>query len=201
MSMPKDAIIPALYYLFHRVEQLFDGSPTLLVLDEAWLFLKHPVFMNQLQNWLKTLRKKNVAVVFATQEVADAAGSPIMATILSACQTKIYLPDEEALTPGMAKAYEIFGLSETETGLLARARKKQDYYYRSPRGRRLFNLNLGPIALTFAGMSSPDDHRFMDSLEEAFSLEEYAAEMLRYRGHDWAAELLGKAKDSNNLKP
>jgi len=201
MSMPKDAIIPALYYLFHRVEQLFDGSPTLLVLDEAWLFLKHPVFMNQLQNWLKTLRKKNVAVVFATQEVADAAGSPIMATILSACQTKIYLPDEEALTPGMAKAYETFGLSETEAGLLARARKKQDYYYRSPRGRRLFNLNLGPIALTFAGMSSPDDHRFMDSLEEAFSLEEYAAEMLRYRGHDWAAELLGKAKDSNNLKP
>jgi len=121
MSMPKDAIIPALYYLFHRVEQLFDGSPALLVLDEAWLFLK--------QNWLKTLRKKNVAVVFATQEVADAASSPIMATILSACHTKIYLPDEEALTPGMARAYDTFGLSGTEIALLARARKKQDYYY------------------------------------------------------------------------
>jgi hypothetical protein len=84
-------------YLFHRVEERFDGRPTLMVLDEAWLFLRHQIFMRRLQGWLKTLRKKNVYVVFATQEIADAAESPITATILSACHTKIYLPDEEAL--------------------------------------------------------------------------------------------------------
>jgi len=198
MSMPKDAIIPALYYLFHRVEQFFDGNPTLLVLDEAWLFLKHPVFMNQLQEWLKTLRKKNVAVVFATQEVADAASSPIMSTILSACQTKIYLPDEEALTPGMARAYELFGLSETEITLLARAQKKRDYYYRSSRGRRMFNLDLGPVALTFAGMSNPDGQRFMDNLEASVKDEDRAAAMLRYAGHSWAAELLDTSRNLQN---
>jgi len=41
----------------------------------------------------------------------------------------------------------------------------------------------------------------MDSLEKAFLPEEYVAEMLRYRGHDWAAEILRKAESSNNLKP
>ena len=200
MTMSPEAVIPGLFYLFHRVEQRFDGRPTLLVLDEAWLFLKHPVFMGQLQNWLKTLRKKHVSVVFATQEIADAADSPIMATILSACHTKIYLPDEEALTPAMTDSYRKFGLSDTEITLLATARKKRDYYYRSVKGRRLFTLNMGPAALAFAGLSSPDDQRFMDSIEEDLPKEAHAPALLRYRGLDWAAELLEKAQGKSSLQ-
>ncbi len=198
MALPQEALVPSLSYLFHRVEQGFDGSPTLLVLDEAWLFLKHPVFMGQLQNWLKTLRKKNVSVVFATQEAADAAESPIMATILSACHTKIFLPDEEAMTPGMKRAYQAFGLTETETALLAGAQKKRDYYYRSPYGRRMFSLNMGPVALTFAGMSSPEDQRFMDRMSVEQGAENYAELLLRYRGLDWAAELLSTARSGES---
>ena len=200
MTMSPEAVIPGLFYLFHRVEQRFDGRPTLLILDEAWLFLKHPVFMGQLQNWLKTLRKKHVSVVFATQEIADAADSPIMATILSACHTKIYLPDEEALTPAMTDSYRKFGLSDTEITLLATAQKKRDYYYRSVKGRRLFTLNMGPVALAFAGLSSPDDQRFMDSIEEDLSKKAYAPALLRYRGLDWAAELLEKAQGKSSLQ-
>ena len=97
------AIVPALFYLFRRVEQQFTGAPTLLILDEAWLFLTHPVFAQRLQSWLKTLRKKNVFVIFATQEVADASrNSALQSTILSACPTKIFLADPEAMTPAMA---------------------------------------------------------------------------------------------------
>lgn len=200
MTMSPEVLIPGLFYLFHRVEQRFGGRPTLLILDEAWLFLKHPVFMGQLQNWLKTLRKKHVSVVFATQEIADAADSPIMATILSACHTKIYLPDEEALTPAMTDSYRKFGLSDTEITLLATARKKRDYYYRSVKGRRLFTLNMGPVALAFAGLSSPDDQRFMDSIEEDLPKEAHAPALLRYRELDWAAELLEKAQGKSSLQ-
>jgi type IV secretion system protein VirB4 len=200
MTMSPEVVIPGLFYLFHRVEQRFDGRPTLLILDEAWLFLKHPVFMGQLQNWLKTLRKKNVSVVFATQEIADAAESPIMATILSACHTKLYLPDEEALTPAMTDSYRKFGLSDTEIMLLATAQKKRDYYYRSVKGRRLFTLNMGPVALAFAGLSNPDDQRFMDSIEEVLSTEGYASALLRYRGLEWAAELLEKVEEKSSLQ-
>ena len=190
MGMNQEAVIPALFYLFHAVEKRFDGRPTLLVLDEAWLFLKHPVFMHQLQSWLKTLRKKNVAVVFATQEVADAAGSPVMATILSACHTKIYLPDEEALTPAMAESYHRFGLSDAEIQLLATLQPKRDYYYRSVHGHRVFTLNMGPVALTFAGMSSPEEQQFMDELHKTVRAEEWPERMLRYRGAGWAADIV-----------
>jgi type IV secretion system protein VirB4 len=192
MALGEEAVVPALDYLFHRVEQRFDGRPTLLVLDEAWLFLKHPVFMARLQDWLKTLRKRNVYVVFATQEIADAAGSPILPTILSACPTKIYLPNEEALTPHLAAAYAGFGLTETELRIIAQAPKKRDYYYRSVRGRRLFTLDLGEVALAFAAMSSADDQRFLDGLDPTAAPGVRAAAILRHRGVTWAAELVGR---------
>jgi type IV secretion/conjugal transfer VirB4 family ATPase len=194
MALGEDAVVPALDYLFHRVEESFDGRPTLMVLDEAWIFLRHPIFMRRLQGWLKTLRKKNVYLVCATQEIADAAESPITATLLSACHTKIYLPDEEALTPAMAKAYKDFGLSETEVRILAEAQKKRDYYYRSVKGRRLFRLDLHAVGLAFAGMSSPDDQKALDRIvAEAPSPSQYAERILRHRKLDWAAELVADA--------
>jgi type IV secretion system protein VirB4 len=194
MALGQDAIVPGLDYLFHRVEERFDGRPTLMVLDEAWLFLGHPIFVRRLQAWLKTLRKKNVYVVFATQEVADAAQSPITATIVSACHTKIYLPDDEALTPSLTKAYQDFGLTETEIQILAGAQKKRDYYYRSVKGRRLFRLDLGPVGLAFAGMSSPDDQKFLDGLVARVPPADHAEHILRHRGLGWAAELVAEAR-------
>lgn len=182
MDMGEAAVIPALDYLFYRVEQKFDGRPTLLVLDESWLFLDHPVFMPRIKNWLKTLRKKIVYVVFATQEMADAINSPIMPTILSACQTKIYLPDEEAEAPAMREAYVMSGLSDTEIKILAQATKKRHYYYKSIKGRRLFELVLGPVALTFVGMSSEKDHIFLDQMVKTVEPQHYTEAMLKHRG-------------------
>ena len=69
----KGAVAPVITYLFHRLEDRFDGRPTLLILDEAWLFLDDPMFAARIREWLKTLRKKNVSVVFATQSLADIA--------------------------------------------------------------------------------------------------------------------------------
>jgi type IV secretion system protein VirB4 len=194
MALGEEVVVPALEYLFHRVEQRFDGRPTLMIIDEAWLFLGHPVFAGRLQSWLKTLRKKNVYVVFATQEVADAARRPeLMSTILSACPTKIFLPDEEALTPAMSESYARIGLSPAEIQLLARAQKKRDYYYRSVKGRRLFRLDLGPAALAFVGMASEADHAFLDELERSTPPEAFAAAMLARRGVAWAEEALSGA--------
>jgi type IV secretion/conjugal transfer VirB4 family ATPase len=191
MGMGPSVVIPALEYLFHRVEQQFDGRPTLMVVDEAWLFLGHPVFAGRLQAWLKTLRKKNVYVVFATQEVADATSKPeLMSTILSACHTKIFLPDDEALSPAMTEAYAKVGLSSAEIHILAKAQKKRDYYYRSVKGRRLFRLDLGPAALAFVGMSSEADHRFLDAMCASKAPSDFARTILEHRGVSWAVKLL-----------
>ena len=78
-------IAPTLLAIFHRLEQDFKGEPALLILDEAWLFLDNSLFAAQIKAWLKTLRKKNVSVLFATQSLADVEQSAIAATIIDSC--------------------------------------------------------------------------------------------------------------------
>lgn len=189
------AVVPAFFYLFRRVEQLFTGAPTLVILDEVWQFMKDPVFADWLQSALKTLRKKNVYLVFATQEVADALRNPVLqSTILSACATKIFLADPEATTPAMAADYARLGLTPTEISLLASLSKKRDYYSRSALGRRVFSLGLGPAQLTFAGMSSEADHRFLDRMVATRLPGDYAEAMLEHRRVDWAVKELRARK-------
>ena len=86
------AVLPVLTYLFRRLEERFDGAPTLLMLDEAWVFLDDPLFAGRIREWLKTLRKKNVSVVFATQSLADIQRSPIAPAIIESCPSRIFLP-------------------------------------------------------------------------------------------------------------
>jgi len=123
--------------------------------------------------------------------VADATSRPeLLSTILSACHTKIFLPDEEALTPAMAAAYRSIGLTDAEIDILAKAQKKRDYYYRSVKGRRLFKLDLGPVALAFVGLSSEADQRLLDHLVETRPPHQVARALLEYRAIPWAiAEL------------
>ena len=165
MNRGEGCVVPALVYLFNLVEKKFDGRLTLLVLDEAWLFLKNPVFAEKIAEWLKVLRKKNVFVVFATQDVADVERSPLKTTVIQQCLTKIYLADPSALTAGMFPVYRAFGLSDAEIGLIAGAAMKRDYFYTSPAGRRLFQLDLGPLTLALIGGA---DHALLDSLAAAY---------------------------------
>jgi type IV secretion system protein VirB4 len=161
MNRGEGCVVPALIYLFNLVEKNFDGRLALLILDEAWLFLKNETFADKIAEWLKVLRKKNVYVVFATQDVADVAASPLKTTVLQQCLTKIYLADPSAETPLMHDVYRSFGLSESEISLIAHSRMKRDYFYTSPAGRRLFQLDLGPLTLSLIG--SPD-HALLNDL-------------------------------------
>lgn len=147
-------VMPVLSYLFHRLEQRFNGRPTILVLDEAWLFLDNPAFSSKIREWLKVLRKANVMVVFATQSLADVDQSAIAPTIKEACFTKVYLPNPAALNEDVAHFYERFGLNKRQIEILAFATPKRDYYYTSPLGNRLFELELGPIALAYCGATN-----------------------------------------------
>jgi type IV secretion system protein VirB4 len=161
MNRGAACVIPALLYLFNQVEKKFDGRLTLLVLDEAWLFLKNEVFAEKIAEWFKVLRKKNVFVVFATQDVTDIEHSELQTTIVQQCLTKIYLADPSALTPAMNQVYRAFGLTDAEIAVLAGSVMKQDYFYTSPLGRRLFQLDLGELALALIGTA---DHAYLDAL-------------------------------------
>ena len=157
----KALIAPVLTYLFHRLEARFDGRPTLLILDEAWTFLDDALFAARIREWLKTLRKKNVAVVFATQSLADIERSTIAPALIESCPTRIFLPNDRALEPQARAVYERFGLNARQIEILGLAAPKRDYYAQTARGNRLFELGLGPVALALCGVvltrgSAPD---------------------------------------------
>ena len=144
-----------LLYLFHYVETKLDGRPTLLVVDEAWLALSNPLFSDKLREWLKVLRKNNCAVVMATQSLSDVVNSPIRDAVFESCPTRLLLPNPEAQSAMMKKLYqEYLRLDDAQIALIASAEKKRHYYYASPTGTRLFELNLGPASLSFLGASS-----------------------------------------------
>lgn len=151
-------VLPVLLYLFKKIERSLTGRPTLLILDECWLMLDHPVFRAMIREWLKTLRKANTAVVMATQSVEDAAKSGIMDVINTSCLTKILLPNSSIYDDQIGKFYrESLSMNDNEIELLAHAIPKQQYYYRSEKGKRIFELNLRPKTLAYVGRSSPED--------------------------------------------
>jgi len=162
----KAAVAPTLSYLFHRLEQRFTGVPSILFLDECWLFLDNPIFAAKIREWLKVLRKANVAVVFATQSLQDVENSSIASVIKESCPTKIYLPNSNALDERIAKIYQGYGLNDREIEIIAMATPKRQYYYKSITGSRLFELALGPFALAYCGSSTPEDRKMVSQIED-----------------------------------
>ncbi len=149
--------IPVLLYLFRCIEQAAQGQPSLMILDEAWVMLGNEVFKNKIREWLKTMRKANVAVILATQSLSDATGSGIMDTLSESCATKIYLANPDADQGDSLGLYTSLGLGLPEIQTIKHMTPKREYYIRSSAGSRRINLSLGKIALLFAGVSSPSD--------------------------------------------
>lgn len=189
--MHSPALLPVLLYVVHRLEQRFGTlftneitgvqgpRPTLLILDEAWLFLGNSTFASKIREWLKTLRKKNVAVVFATQSLADVAESPIATAIMESCPTRIFLPNPGAFEQNTGELYRSFGLNDRQIAILQTATPKRDYYYQSPAGNRLFQLGLGKIALALCGGGAPNVLAAVPRLLEQHGTDGFTAAYLR----------------------
>ncbi|WP_174502321.1 conjugal transfer protein TrbE [Acidiphilium sp. C61] len=179
-----------LAYLFHRIEGRLDGRPTLLIVDEGWLALDDEGFAGQLREWLKTLRKKNASVIFATQSLSDIDGSAIAPAIIESCPTRLFLPNERAIEPQITAIYRRFGLNDRQIEILARATPKRDYYCQSRRGNRLFELGLGDVALAFTAASSKSDQAAIERLLAEHGRDGFLAAWLRLRDAGWAADLI-----------
>ena len=179
----KYAVMPVLSYLFHRLEQNFTGIPSLMILDEAWLFLDEPQFAEKIREWLKVLRKKNVSVIFATQQISDIAGSNIASAIIESCPSRVFLPNPNARDKTVSHFYESFGLNKRQIDIIAMAEPKRDYYFQSPAGSRVFELALGEIGLALTASSSMEDHLLMDEIM-ASGEGDFLQEFLRCKGLD-----------------
>lgn len=179
-----------LAYLFHRIGDRLDGRPTLLIVDEGWLALDDEDFAGQLREWLKTLRKKNASVIFATQSLSDIDGSAIASAIIESCPTRLLLPNERAIEPQISAIYRRFGLNDRQIELLSRATPKRDYYCQSRRGNRLFELGLGEVALAFTAASSRTDQTAIEQLLAEHGRDGFVPAWLQHRGVAWATDLI-----------
>ena len=180
------ATVAVLLYLFRRIRKKLDGRPTLIVLDEAWVYLRDELFREYLRDWLKTLRKLNAVVVLATQNLSDIFNSGISDVVMEACPTKILLANAEAVNVQSRRMYEAVGLNDREIQIIQSSLPKRQYYVISPDGRRLISLGLGGVALSFVGVNSPDDRKKAEEVMRVYP-QTWQAEWLRQRGlPDWA---------------
>lgn len=108
---------PLMTYLFYRIEQLIDGRRIIIVIDEFWKALQDEGFRDLAQNKLKTIRKQNGLMLFATQSPRDAIVSPIAHTIIEQCPTQIFLPNPRG---DRADYVDGFKLTEREFDLISR---------------------------------------------------------------------------------
>ena len=200
LQLDDKSVLPVLLYLFRRIEKRLDGSPTLVLLDEAWVYLKHGLFRERMRDWLKTLRRMNGVVVMATQQLSDICNSEIADVILENCPTKILLPNAEAQTPNSKSFYDRVGLNDTELNLIQTSVPKQHYYVLSPMGRRLISLGIGRVALSWVGVNGREERQLVESVMEKFP-DSWRSEWLRLRGlPKWADYLDRMEVDSQQPK-
>jgi type IV secretion system protein VirB4 len=209
-QMDAKLVMPVFLFLFREIEKRLgaavEGShnpPSLIIIDEAWLALSHEMFRAKIREWLLVLRKKNCAVVLATQNLSDIVNSPIRQTILDSCFTRILLPNPSAMNDGLKDLYMGYlGLNRTQVRLIAESAVKRHYYYAAPNSRnyRLFELGLAPVALSFAGASNKDDLKRIRDLQGEWGAE-WPAHWLRSRGlADWGDAWMEKYREIKGVK-
>ena len=181
MRLGEKFALPVLLYLFNRIEESLDGRPTLIILDEAWLMLAHPTFCSKIAEWLDSMAKKNCSVLMATQHLSHAVNSGILDVIVESTASKIFLPNVYARDEKTAAMYVRMGLNSRQIDIIASAIPKRDYYYVSEKGRRLYSLALGPLALAFVGSTDKESIDLIQELD-AIHGESWVQEWLRIKG-------------------
>jgi type IV secretion/conjugal transfer VirB4 family ATPase len=152
MSLGDKIVVPTLLHLFRQIElRLRSNRPTFIPIDEAWEALTRSLFAAKIEEWLRTIRKANGALMLATQDPADVANSPHREVILRSCPTTVFLPNAGAATKEAGELYRTYGLNDREVEIIAAGETKRDYFFKSPDGSREFRLALGPVALAFLG--------------------------------------------------
>lgn len=190
MDGSSEVIEPTITCLFHKIEKKFTGEPTILILDEAWTYLKNEVFTSKISKWLRELRKNQVSVVFATQSLSDAIDTPLMSVLLESCQTKIFLPNPEANNGQITELYKKIGLNDGQINIVAKSTPKKHYLYYSSAGVRLFDLALGDVAKCICCSAGKKDSKVAQRIYNDAGKEFFAKRWLSHKGLDWASDLL-----------
>jgi type IV secretion system protein TrbE len=158
-GMDKPEVLePLLFYILHRAnaaiyDQAQHSTPKLVVFDEAWRFFKHPITRSYIQEALKTWRKRNAAMILATQSGDDLLRSELLPTVAESCMTRMFLAN-----PGMDGSLyrQAFHLNSIEAELIAHLIPKQQFLLKRPDGAKVLNLFVDPESFQVFSNSSQE---------------------------------------------
>jgi type IV secretion system protein VirB4 len=106
----EDAAGPLMAVLWRMMRRLCRADrPMLIPIDEAWMAMSGP-FLELLEVGMRTFRRENARVIFATQSAKDFADSDLAKIVLNACSVKIFFPDLAMKNDDVAAAYVACGV-------------------------------------------------------------------------------------------
>jgi type IV secretory pathway VirB4 component len=192
-NMPA-ALPHVMSYIFHDMEAVFTGRPTLVIYDEAHAIFTHPVFQAPLLSQTKTAAKKNVAMVWGTQDISDASRTPLWQSLLNQCDNKLFTANPMATSEDILPEYLKCGVTPFQAQLIAHGVPAQDYFHLTTLGARMFQLRLSPVERLLCAASRPEEIaalRQLKTQEAAGELKEpLAVAWLRSRQYGREADLL-----------
>lgn len=151
-------------YAFFCIQQKLDGRPTLIYIEEAWFMLANEQFANGIDNWLRTLAKRNAFLIMATQSLQEIARSPIFATIIDNIPNRIFLPNANAMTH--AEMYrDLFQLNDEQINRIRNAMPKRNYYVVTPKLSRMVDVSLPPEIMAIVRSDSRAQKAFLKHYE------------------------------------
>ena len=161
MDQYRQALEPLVFYILHRANahiHALELATTFkaFVMDEAWRFFRNPAIHQYIVEALKTWRKRNAAMILATQSGDDLERSELLDIIVESCTTKIFLAN-----PYMDRAAyrETFHLNEAEAARIAQLIPKQQFLLKRPDIAKLLNLHVDPIGYWLYTNSPYDNAR------------------------------------------
>lgn len=174
---------PLLFYVLHRVnERVLDEAEAatlkVCVMDEAWRLIQHPSLRSYLQEALKTWRKRNAAVLLATQSIEDFSSADLLRTVVESCPTKLLLANASLDRQQYA---ELFQMNEMELDLLTRLAPRQQILLKRPRLAKVLTLNVEPRSYWIYTNTPADNERVAEAFREhgfAAGLERLTASVL-----------------------
>jgi type IV secretion/conjugal transfer VirB4 family ATPase len=159
-----DILEPLLFYVLQRASSKIETSENVgtfkpFLIDEAWIFLKNKIIRDWITRAEKTWRKKNAAMILATQSVVELAASDMLHIVNESCPTKIFLAN-----PNIdRKLYaEIFQLNDTQLELLESLVPKRELLLIQPRGTKKLALEVDALMYWTATNNSRDNIRKQD---------------------------------------
>ena len=163
----EDLCEAAMFYLLERLRIALEdprdiARVKLMVVDEAWRYLKDPAVLSYLAEAAKTWRKKNAALIMATQSAGDVTETPGAAGLLESMPTKLFLAN-----PNLPeKVGELFRLNSSEMDTIRSLVPKMELYLRRAGLAAILRLEVDPASYWLYTSNPRDSERRAQLIEE-----------------------------------